>query len=352
MKLKERHVTYHILFWIVYFTLNTLRWGAYFNSYSYSFNSNLLGFSIHISLAYFHAYFLLPKFIPNKKYGLYVLSLLSSLAVMLSLKLVLTYLFINQNVWPEASSQQQILGFSHVMELVLGELYVMGITTSIKLTIDWIQQQQKNRALERQQMETELNLLKSQIQPHFFFNTLNNLYSLTLVNSPMASETVLKLSELMSYMLYQKKQKVALSEEIRYIQHYLDLEKLRFGNRLKLDFEINGDLSAYEVTPLIFLPFIENTFKHGTKNRINNININMKLDLTKKSITFTCENPIPSKTNEHAFLEANTNSSFIKGGLGIQNAKRRLDLLYSDKYELDISESSDIYKVTLKLPST
>ncbi|MEH0157935.1 sensor histidine kinase [Limibacter armeniacum] len=347
MKNIQKPIVYHALFWIGYFLFNTFKWGNYFHDYYYSFKSNLLGFSIHIVLCYFHAYYLLPKFIPQKKYITYFLLLLLSLTVMLFVKVGLTWLLVTTNVWPESNNGQEVLGLNHILTVMIGELYVIGITTSIKLTIDWLRNQQRTRELEKQHMETELNLLKSQMQPHFFFNTLNNLYSLTLIQSPKAPDTVLKLSELMSYMLYQKDNRVLISDEIKHLQNYLDLEKLRFGRRLHIDFEIEGDISGKKIVPLIFLPFIENVFKHGVKNQLNEIHVRMSLQISDNHITFTCQNPNPVEVEGF-----NGATVLVKkaGGLGLKNAKRRLDLLFEDRYSLTIDDDQETYTVTLKIP--
>ena len=241
----SKSVGYHLIFWGVYFAFNVLRWGSYFNDYEYSLQSNLIGFPIHIFLAYLNAYYLLPKFVPKAKYLQYFSALIVALTAMFFVKVYLNYYLVSPVVWPESYKSEEIFGVNHIITVMLGELYVLGVTTSIKLTMDWLRQQKLAKALETQSLETELDFLKSQIQPHFFFNTLNNLYALTLEKSDKAPDIVLKLSELMSYILYQTSEtrRVPLSKEIIQMQHYLDLEQLRFGKRLKLRFEISGPIS-------------------------------------------------------------------------------------------------------------
>lgn len=345
----QRPILYHTTFWVIYFVLNGLRWGSYYDDYTYSFQSNVIGFAIHIPLTYYHAYYLLPKYIPSKKYILYLLNLSLALVVMMYVKVFLTQQFLLP-VWPEAGTQAEIFSANHVIAIITGELYVLGITTSIALTQNWIVNQRRTRELEKQNMMTELNLLKSQIQPHFLFNTLNNIYSLTLDKSDDAPDAIIKLSELMSYMLYQKESRVRLSDEMYYMQNYLDLEKLRFGNRLKLNFEIEGEDDGVKIPQLLLLPFIENTFKHGTKNKLNEIEITLRLKISQDFINFEVENPSIDQTPLPFNLPTKTESKPKTGGFGLVNAKRRLGLLYGDRYSLTINDGEEIFKVTLKIP--
>lgn len=347
----SKQVGYHVLFWGIYFAFNVLRWGSYFNDYSYSFKSNLIGFPIHIFLAYLNAYYLLPKFIPKGQYLRYFGALTLALSAMFLVKVYLNYYLVSPVVWPESYKAEEIFGANHIITVMLGELYVIGLTTSIKLTMDWLYHQRRTKALETKNLETELDLLKSQIQPHFFFNTLNNLYALTLDKSDKAPETVLKLSELMSYILYQASntRKVSLSKEIVQMQHYLDLEQLRFGKRLNLSFEIQGNIERVEIAPLILLPFIENTFKHGVHNQITTIDIQMNLQVGDQWLDFTIINPKPPLP---AYLPQGLTLEKPVGGVGLKNAKRRLELIYKDKFQLNIYNEEDRYKVHLRIPSS
>ncbi|OHX68555.1 hypothetical protein NH26_12530 [Flammeovirga pacifica] len=350
MSLKlNKPVIHHSTFWICYFILNGLRWGSYYDDYTYSFQSNLINFAIHIPLSYYHAYYLLPKYIPSKKYLMYIFQLSLALTVMMYLKVFLTQQFLLP-VWPEAGAQAEILSMNHVIAIITGELYVLGITTSIALTRNWIANQRKTRELEKQNMMTELSLLKSQIQPHFLFNTLNNIYSLTLDKSDEAPDAVMKLSELMSYMLYQKETRVNLDDELYHMKNYLDLEKLRFGKRLDIQFNVNGDPTQVRVPQLLLLPFIENTFKHGVKNKLNQIKISLDLKICEDFITFEVENPSIDKVQLPFTLAEVSDKNNKKGGFGLSNAKRRLGLLYDERYTLQIEDGEDKFKVTLKIP--
>ncbi|MDG2436413.1 MAG: histidine kinase, partial [Polaribacter sp.] len=192
-------VKYHFLFWISYFLLNVVRWGSYYQDYWYSFKSNIVTVTLGMLLAYFHVYFLLPKLLFRKKIISYVFFFIVGLVVFYVVRTELIFIFINENVWPESQTPQRAYAFNHILVVSLIGIYDVGLVTTIKLTADWIFDRKRIENLEATQLKTELQFLKAQIQPHFFFNTLNNLYALTLEKSKQAPEVVLKLSEIMEY---------------------------------------------------------------------------------------------------------------------------------------------------------
>ena len=337
---------YHFTFWLLYFLLNTLRWGSYFDDYVYSLKSNLIEFPIHIALVYFNLYFLLPRFLRNKLW-LYLLTLVSAVLALSLLRILLTYELVTTDIWRESTvKQESLFNVNYTLAVCIGEIYVVGLTTAIKLGVDWLKAQKLNRELERRNHETELSYLRSQVQPHFFFNTLNNLYSLTLEKSDKAPDTVLKLSELMSHVIYKgNKQRIELLEEVKHIQNYIDLEALRYGNKLDVQFEVEGSLEDTFVPPLLLIPFVENSFKHGIQLRNGQIPFRLKLIVTEGFLYFTIWNlrsPSP-----HA---ADPKGIFHKGsGIGIQNTRRRLELIYDQDFELDIEQEQDTFTVSLKV---
>ncbi len=341
----KKPLVYHILFWIIYFSLNVIRWGNYFDDYTYSFWSNLVEFPIHIALVYLNLQYLMPKFIPNRL-KTYVLVLLLSVLVFSLIRIVLTYNFVTTDIWREASHQDSLFGINYIVAVMIGEIYVVGLTAAIKLGIDRVKFKSRASALEKINLETELALLKSQIQPHFFFNTLNNLYSLTLDKSDKAPETVLKLAALMRYVVYESKnKKVSLTREVKHIQNYIDLEKLRYGNDLEVNFNITGSLENHTITPILLLPFVENTFKHGVSNRLDKKPIAIAISIENNTLTLATKNYINPDQEEHMPL-----NGINHHGVGLQNTKRRLNLLFGNSYTLDIATTNELYTNTLKIP--
>lgn len=340
----KKPIVYHTLFWVGYFLFNTLRWGNYFNDYAYSLKSNLVEFPIHLVLVYFNLYYLLPKFIPNKL-GRYLTFLGLALIIMSLIRIVLTYYLVTTEIWRESVvKDQSMFGLNYILAVAIGELYVIGLTTAIKLTIDWVGSQRRARELERRNHETELSFLRSQVQPHFFFNTLNNLYSLTLDKSEKAPETVLKLSELMSHVIYKgKNKKVSLTEEIDHINTYIDLETIRYGNPQIAMLEITGNISNKQIPPLILMPFIENAFKHGTGYISGEKPIRIQLKVEGNTLYFSVINS--KSTAKKSLLRHQKGSS----GIGIQNTLRRLELLYDKDFSLEIVDTSTRYMISLKI---
>jgi LytS/YehU family sensor histidine kinase len=282
---------------------------------------------------------LIPRFILKKKYLQFFLYFVMSLVIFYIVRTGLNYLLVSKDLWPEAQGQQEPFTLIHIVEVMIGTIYVVALVSAIKLAYDWISEKRKNDELQRIQLQTELDFLKSQIQPHFFFNTLNNLYALVIKQSPNAPDVVMKLSEIMQYVLYEVKEpKVSLLKAINYLHSYLELEKLRYGDRVKSDISIEGDIDDVDIPPLIFLPFIENCFKHGVKEE-GDIKVNINFAVRGKFLYFSVENS----------LDGNKDSA-PKHGIGIENVKRRLDLLYGKKYALETAASDETFKVFLKLP--
>ena len=330
---------YHFIFWISYFFLNVIRWGSYYQDYLYSLKSNIVTVTLGMLLAYFHVYFLLPRFLFKKKIFSYVLFFFIGLFIFYTVRTELIFVFINENVWPESQTPQSSYTFNHVLVVCLIGIYDVGLVTTIKLTVDWIFDRKRIEKLQESQLKTELKFLKAQIQPHFFFNTLNNLYALTLEQSKQAPEVVFKLAQIMEYILYDAKEpQIKLLKEINYIQNYIDLEKLRFGDRIKVQINLQGNIEAQNVPSLLFLPFIENCFKHGTTDN-NNLNVVITFKVTKNNVLKF------SVTNNYNTLTEHKKNH----GIGNQNVLRRLELLYKDKFTLAIKTKKQNYIVTLSI---
>lgn len=345
---------HHILFWVVYFSLNTLRWGSYFDDvsfegalnspYLYSLKTNLLGFPIHMILCYLNIYVLMPKFTFKKKYVSYIVLILASIFAMVFVKFNLTYFLVSQNVWPEGPEIINDLTLNYTIDMMFGELYVVTFVTAIKITLDFLEEHKRVANLEKAQLETELLFLKTQISPHFFFNTLNNIYSLAVEKSKKTPKIILKLAELMRYLLYETKNKrQSLENEILCIQNYLDLERVRHNDDLEIDMSISGDIGDKEIAPIILLTFIENAFKHGVHKTIGEVKIEIHLSIKNDFLYFTISNPVPILTKHQDDFSRSS-------GIGLENVKKRLALGYKkNDYKLIIKNDENMFLVKLKI---
>lgn len=193
--------------------------------------------------------------------------------------------------------------------------------------------------LERDNLALELDFLKSQISPHFLFNTLNSVYRMSETNDPQTSETVLRLSNLMRYILYQgKNEKILLSKEIEFIKDYISLGKLRYGEKVPLGFNIEVVDEPYKIVPLILISFVENAFKHGPDRSRNDAWIDISLSVINEKLLLVVKNSV-----NHSATKS------VNGGLGLENAKRRLELHYSKRHKLSIKENENTYSVELMI---
>lgn len=332
---------FHLLFWLVYYIFNTVRWGGYFDDYLYSAKSNLVSFFVSILFCYWHIYVLIPTYVLKKRVLPYIMWIIVSSVLFYFLKTGMIYVFIDKTIWPEAPIGQTAPGFNHFTTVVLGEWYVVAFVSAIKLTVDWISIKNQRDELQHLQLQTEIKYLRSQIQPHFFFNTLNSLYALTLQKSDNAPKVVVKLSEIMRYVLYEvQESEIQLTREIRYINSYINLEELRC-DRILFSLNIIGNIEDIRTPPLLFLPFIENCFKHG-----GSTGEGVQIDITLKSL--------PGDNSLH-FLVRNTinpedRSITAKGGIGLQNVKRRLYLLYQNNFTLQTGIRRGYFVAYLKIP--
>ncbi len=216
---------------------------------------------------------------------------------------------------------------------------VVGLGISLYLVKDWLATQVKTERLAREKAEAELQNLKKQLQPHFLFNTLNNLYALTLSQSEQAPETVLRLSEVLSYMTYDCEQDlVPLQKEWEMVQHYVALEKLRLGEKVTISIYGVGMEPQQKVAPLLLLPLVENAFKHG--NRLGKAWVRLNAQVQQNRLTFTVENDLPAYTIEEKIFAS---------GVGLTNLRKRLELLYPRSFVLK-TQKTDTYLATLQLP--
>lgn len=335
--IKRHFIIPHFLFWmvsIVFFTV-VLVYTRDFSLAAIDLKTTISFFITILFLAisvYINLLWLIPTFFKKRKFVLFS-----------ALEIANILLFILLNYFVSHAFEEQRPNFlsEGIAEAILVSVF-LGITTLLKFMRDSIALQDAEirvKEAERQKIEAELQALKSQVNPHFFFNTLNSLYSLSLDKSDMAPEMILKLSDLMRYVIYEARdEKVPLSKQLEFLKSYVYLEQLRTGVVLKVDFAVEGPHTSTMVEPLLFIAFIENAFKHGTRNPAAQPFIHIRFDLTDpKSIRFSIE-------NNHEPREFGKSEGF-----GLLNVKKRLDLIYPGKYRLGIRDDAGIYRLDLTL---
>ena len=327
----------HVLFWtaVTVFCFFVFRLGQ---SVGRTLSVNLGFLPGHMIFVYSLNYFLFPRYVLKGKFFSAFLGLLVILAVALTYQnfadVYITHFSGKKSLWPYNWPRAMYALFS-----------IGWIAVTIRLVKKWYVEKEIQHRLEKEKLTVELQLLRSQLHPHFLFNTLNSLYAMTLERSQEAPEAVLQLSSLLRYILYEcNDPMVPLSQEIKSLQDYIALEKMRFGDRLDVSLSFTGDIGNRTIAPLLFLPFVENSIKHGISESTGKSWISLQLLVDGPTLSFKLINSLdpdrpPSAHMGHA------------GGLGLQNVRRRLDLLYPDRHKLVLLPEEDTFLVALTINS-
>lgn len=341
--MKSRNsIIIHLVFWLFIVVLVTVLVAYSKEPLSFYNLAVGLGYSglINISIFYINYTLLIPLLVKeNKKYGLYIISIILLMVMMSFFKTVIASLHadtilrhINNN-----GGVEYIPISSYAITAVFVSGFFIVVSSMLKLGIDWFGNERTQRNLESEKKEMELQFLKSQLNPHFLFNSLNNIYSLAYQKSDKTADAILKLSEIMRYMIYESNDSwVSLSKEIEYVQSFIELQKLRFKDGAAVEFTMNGEIDNQQIVPLILISFVENAFKHGVANDPKNP-IKINIIANQKILHFS----ITNKKNKYNKDEM--------GGVGLNNVERRLQLLYPDRYKLNIVNSATHYTSELML---
>lgn len=390
----------HVLFWSVAFGFFVVFFGREARSYSESTLFVALLLPVAMATTYFTAGLLVPRFLLTKRYALFVLY--GVYALIASVYLELVVLIVSFMLLAGYEIEAMTPPTLDLMGLIVALYVVVFLAVAADLARRWQRLRVSHENTERARLEAELALreaelarLKSQMQPHFLFNTLNNLYGLTLERSDDAPDVVLRLSELLDYVLYRCNGKlVPLREEIEHLQTYLDLERLRYDQRVTIDMYVDGAVPEAYIAPLMLTPFVENGFKHGASSSVGRSWIVVRIGVEDGLLRFTVENAKPRARTRYRTAGRNatpsgsqreapptdtqrdrmptgsardaTPSASRRGeapsadeapwadeassGIGLENVRRRLRLLYPEAHELIIEDLPDRYAVHLTVP--
>lgn len=327
-------ISRHVLYWSFWLTFYGVVNGSYYGEqYADWFFFEFITMLVKLPYTYFIAYYIFPRYVASKQYvklGLSVLgyAFIGMLALM-ALYQIFPYPFGATNFWS-----------TKTVYMFVDLIYVASPVVVIKMTQRYLKQERMAAQLKEEKIEAELQILKNQLQPHFLFNTLNNIYGMVISKEKHAGEAILKLSDMISYMLYEcSTDKVELVKEVTLLSNYIDLEKIRYGDRLELSFEKKGHLAGRMIPPLLLVPFVENAFKHGVSRDEKRPWVRIHIRVEEGSLSFLMENSLPN---------VNGHGSTLRSGVGLENVKKRLDLLYPDRHELVLSKT-DTFLVKLNL---
>jgi|GEM_PF-101007 sensor histidine kinase YesM len=330
----------HFIFWLSYLMGFSILSKINFpeESFGYLVSSSLLFFlPVDLLATYINLYVLMPLFLYRGHILRYILSI-SALAFTFSLvaRIVFVYFYVPL-YFAEYVGKISFWGFTY-FDYLISTNSIVVVAAAIKLIMRWFDIRNHQQELESQSLKSELDMLKMQVNPHFLFNTLNNIDSLIYSNPDKASESIMKLSDLMRYMIYEAQSGIVfLSREVEYLNNMIALQSLRYSQKDFISFTQEGTIDKQTIGALLFVPFVENAIKHGNKS-VAAPGILIQLIITENQIYFSCFNHVnPNQLKDEV------------GGIGLHNVKRRLEILYPSQHQLNIQEVDDTYHVELKI---
>lgn len=343
LKFKGSRVLLHITFWVSYIVFVLLQYALFEEDMNYGSAIGSLTFTalIDISASYFTVYYLLPKFLFKRKYWQFaVMFIFSAMVAILAQRAMMYFitmpLFYPQKITDVPQSFWRINPIYSFFNIYT----VVGFFASVKLLKYWYKSQQLRTELENKNKTSELALLRTQLNPHFLFNTLNNIDSLILTNPDKASDSIIKLSDIMRFMLYDTNtDQVSLEKEVNYLESYISLQQIRLKDPSFVRFSKEGSCVGKTIAPMLFIPFVENAFKHGQKN-VKAPGIEIHLNCSAESLKFDVVNHVD---------RSNLINKDSTQGIGLANTKRRLELLYPKRHEFNIREDNGLYITSLKI---
>lgn len=332
----------HIQVFFIHFSI----WALFYGFFLYPFFLQLrqvppdlpVRLVLTIVLFYINYFLLVPKFLLKKNTWTYILI---CLAIIITVGVVINMNFSFEPKPPPGFNRDESFregGWTRQVFMMLSLSAPFFISALLKVYVEWRRNEDLRKKVENEKVSSELQFLKTQLNPHFLFNSLNAIYSLSVKGSSKTSEAIISLSELMRYMLYEAdKDKVKLGKELEYIKNYVQLQRLRLSDSANVKLKISGEERGKEVPPLLFISFIENAFKYGTDYK-GRTYVNIGLLISEKSIHLRVENKIGAHRKQ-------TKDS----GVGLENIKNRLRLLYPDSHKLLITDNGETYVVDLNL---
>lgn len=324
----------HILLWLAFFLVPLFFIESDLTREKYMYLGWFLQF-LMVCYFYFIYVILVPRILLQNRILRFILLLFLGLIFVCLLNTL--FIYFTYEIIPHRRSFNFWRSFNGT---IYPSLFIIALSLAIRITSEWFKNERSRREMEAEKLSSDLAFLKSQINPHFLFNILNSICSLARKKSDDTESAIIKLSQIMRYMLHDSKdEKVSLDKEVEYLQSYIELQHLRISDQVKIIFNIEGEPGRYMIEPLLLIPFVENAFKHGI-SYYENSNIEINLVLGEKELHFAVSNNIVKHKDET--LESGS-------GIGLKNVMRRLELLYPGRHELLIEDNGSNYRVDLTI---
>jgi two-component system, LytTR family, sensor histidine kinase AlgZ len=337
----NKNLWLHLSFWCVYLSFNFYQVSVFqrrIDDFQWSLGILMIGgqFILTVLIAYINYFFLLPRFLERKKWLPYLLEFIGPFALVIIARVVFQRWIVDGYTHHE----RYFYTSTFVIQTIVITLFITIFISLLKFVSEWFQLESMKREIQNEKLTAELNFLKAQINPHFLFNTLNNLYYLAYSKSENTTEVIAKLSQVMRYMIYDSNyERVLLQKEIEYMRNYIDLERIRLNDQIPINFTVEGSTDDVMVAPLILMTFLENAFKHGVTTTAKAW-VNISIRVAGNELNYVVEN---SKI-EKAMIDNGG-----KSGIGLANVKRRLDLVYPGQYSIQVDDDEARYYIELKI---
>lgn len=327
----------HIAFWVLYIVLWSAHDLVFYNNFRELLVGNAYNMLVYIPVVYLNIYFLVPKFLLKKKYTNYILGISLGIAATIftsSWNHGLFYKYIKINL----PTSELFLSAEGKIIIMTEILVLVGFTMTLYLLKEWYQKERYTREIEQKRLETELNLLRNQMNPHFLFNSLNSIYLMLDKDHQAGREMLLQFSDILSHQLYEtNKDQITLKKEVENLKNYIGIEQIRHDDMAQVSLNFPTNLNGQKVAPMLLLPIVENAFKHGQSSNGYWIDIDLEV-MENQNLSFKVAN---SYTNGKPATD--------KKGIGLANLKRRLELIYPEQHQLEVEKQAGFFSVQLNL---
>ncbi|KAA2243782.1 histidine kinase [Chitinophaga agrisoli] len=337
----KKNIAFSLLFWAFYFLYEWVGNASVDSEYKRYFINAIVIVPITFFATWLTIHVLIERYYFTGKRTAFWLLFGGSAVVLTLIRRAFNYYYTYPLYYPQGQVTMPYLFPPKLLIEAVSMYLIVALYAMFYFLRAWYEQQRATQQLLKDKAEAQLELLKSQVQPHFIFNTLNNIYSYAMQNNQQTAELIYRLSALLSYMLYDSRQTtIALSKELEYINNYIELEKIRYGKRLDVSFNIFDPVDHFKIPPLLLLPLVENSFKHGVSSNLKDCWIRMDISLKDEWLSVKIENSYEERDYAH---------NGHKNGIGLENVKKRLEILYQGKHEFRCIQEGDSFLTILKL---